>query len=249
MIQINANLSSGYQSSCQSRPQSGSNMDHAKHIRVVAVVDHVLLHEAIKALIDRKDRMILVSAESTGVGGLRLIGETRPDVAIVDIELSDMNGLVLAEQIIKEYPNTHVLILTGHEDRAYAQRALQIGVKAYISKRSHVDHLMQGVEVAADGGLYIDPMVKEKLLDGSNAKSFADVLVGTSGSGVQLTEREEDVVRLVALGYSAKEIAGLLDVSNKSVETYRARASEKLGLRSRAQLVRYAVARGWTPND
>jgi DNA-binding NarL/FixJ family response regulator len=224
-------------------------MDHPKLIKVVAVIDHLFLHGAIQEVLKREDRISLAGTETTGACGLRLISKAQPDVAVIDFELGDINGLVLAEEIIKKHPNIGLVILTGNEDRVYVQRALQIGVKAYISKRSHVDHLLRAIAVTAEGAVYIDPVFTPKLVECPYAKvSSADVLKGQAGS-VRLTEREEAVVRLVALGHSIKEIAGLVGVSAKSAQTYKAHASDKLGLRSRTQLVRYAASRGWTSNQ
>lgn len=214
-----------------------------KPIRVVAVDDHALVHDAISLLISGTDDIELIGSETTGTRGLRLVSELKPDVAVIDVSLSDINGLVLAQRIIADSPAVNVVILSMHEDRAYVRRALEVGAKAYVSKRSHGDHLLQAIRAVAEGGVYIDPAVARVLLLGGNGKSGSGFCGNVPGSN--LTERETDVVRLIALGHTAKEIAGRLGVTAKSVETYKARACEKLNMKSRTQLVQYAAAQGW----
>lgn len=213
-----------------------------KNIKVVTIDDHVIVQEAISSLIDGRDDMELVGSETTGSRGLCLVSEMKPDVAVIDISLPDMNGLILAQRIISENPTVNVVVLSMHDERSYVQRALELGVKAYISKRSQGEHLLQAISSAAEGGVYIDPAVAARLR-GGNGKSVG--VLGADGCGPNLTDREADVVRLIALGYTAKEIAAQLGVTAKSVETYKARACEKLDMKTRKQLVRYAATQGW----
>ena len=216
-----------------------------KQIKVVVIDDHALVHDAISSLIDGRDDMILIAAETSATRGLRIIADAKPDVAVVDISLGDMNGLLLAERIANEVPQTNVVMLTMHDDRLYVQRALEVGAKGYVSKRSHGEYLLQAIVAAAAGGVYIDPAVAQRVLGCTARGASSKRGLTVDGSGSKLTEREESVVRLVSLGYTAKEIAGQLGVTMKSVETYKARACEKLGFKSRMQLVRYAATQGW----
>lgn len=209
-------------------------------IKVLTVDDHVLIHEAIGALIDATDGLKHVGSATTGARGARLVRELQPDVVVVDVSLSDMNGLMLAQRVLAEVPGLSVIVLSMHEDRAYVQRALEIGAKAYVSKRSEGSHLIQAIRAAAQGGVYIDPAVAQQLLNGNSKQPFS-----LHATGSNLTDREANVVRLIALGYTAKEIAGQLGVTVKSVETYKARACEKLDMKTRTQLVRYAATQGW----
>ena len=202
----------------------------------------MLVHEAIFSLIEDRDDMVVVGSATTGTQAARLVDELKPDVVVIDISLSDMSGLVLAQRLVTENPAINVVVLSMHEDSSYVRRALAVGAKAYVSKRSHGDHLLQAIGAVAGGGVYIDSAVAPRLL-GGDGKSKGDFCADAPGSN--LTEREADVVRLIALGYTAKEIAGQLDVNIKSVETYKARACEKLNMKTRPQLVRYAAIQGW----
>jgi DNA-binding NarL/FixJ family response regulator len=214
------------------------------NIRVVVVDDHMLVHEAVGSLMRDRDDMVLVGSAITGVQATRLVGDLKPDVVVIDIALLDMNGLVLAQRITTENPAVNVVVLSMHEDRAYVRRALGVGVKAYVSKRSRGAHLLQAISVAAEGGVYIDPTIVPRLLGEKGASASGRVFCADD-LGSNLTERESEVVRLVALGNTAKEIAGQLDVTVKSVETYKARACEKLNMKTRSQLVRFAAIQGW----
>jgi len=216
-----------------------------KRIRIVAIEDHALLLEAMGSFTNARDDMTLVAAERSARRGLQAIADSKPDVAIIAIPLSDMNGLVLAGRIINDHPATKVVILSMHEDRALVQQALQIGVKGYVSKRSPVEHLLQAITATAEGARYIDPAIASKILGSPDDNRSSKEPPDAANLRLGLTKREADTVRLIALGYTAKEVAAQLGVSVKSVETVKSRASEKLDLRTRAQLVRYAATQGW----
>jgi DNA-binding NarL/FixJ family response regulator len=214
-------------------------------IKVVAIDDHALVHDAISSLTEDRDDVMLVASEASGARGLRAIGELTPDVAVIDISLADMSGLALVERIAKENPSTGVVVFSMYEDRAYVQRAFAAGARAYVSKRSHLEYLLQAIFAAAGGGVYVDPAIAPRLLGPSGSKELSSNILVGKYPACQLTQREEDVVRLTALGFTAKEIAGQLGITGKSVETYKARACEKLDMKTRTQLVRYAAAQGW----
>jgi len=218
---------------------------NAKRIKVVVIDQHAIVLEAIAAAIGAQDDMTLVAAETSAGVGLSAIASAEPDVAVIAVQLSDMNGLVLAERVISDHPAIQVVILSTHEDRALVQQALKVGVKAYVSKRSPVAHLLQAIAAAAEGALYVDPLIGSKMLGSLSGDCSSSKPFDIANSCPRLTKREADAVRLAALGYTAKEIAGQLGISVKSVETVKSRACEKLDLRTRPQLVRYAAAQGW----
>ena len=159
---------------------------------------------------------------------------------VLDISMPGLDGPKVAERLRKTSPNTKVLMHTVHEDKGYLRQALELGVKGYILKRSSGDQLVRAIRSVAQGGLYIDPLIAGKLVGGSSQTH--DIVIG---AGADLSERETDVLKLTALGYSHKEIAAKLGVSIKSVETYKARGMEKLGFDTRVDIVRYASSRGW----
>jgi DNA-binding NarL/FixJ family response regulator len=208
-------------------------------IRVALVDDHPVVLAGITALLRAAPEITLVGEATSGEAGLRLIAETVPDVAVIDVSLPDLNGLDLARRLAERCPAVRVLALTVHEDRAYVQPLLQAGARGYLLKRSAAEDLLRAIRAIAAGGIYLDPAVADKALPGAGA--------GGAGSpdGEILSQREQDVLRLTAQGFTNKEIARHLDVSVKTVETYKARGAEKLGLRTRAEIVRYGALHGW----
>ena len=180
----------------------------------------------------------MVGEASTGPGALRLIEHTLPDVAVVDVSLPGLNGMELARRLAVSSPGVRLLALTVHEDRIYVQQMLQAGARGYMLKRSAAEDLTRAVRAVMAGGLYLDPAIAQKVLTGDGAPGAAE-------DGSSLSQREEHVLRLTARGLSNKEIAAQMAISPKTVETYKARAAEKLKLRTRADIVRFAAARGW----
>jgi DNA-binding NarL/FixJ family response regulator len=171
---------------------------------------------------------------------LKIIRELCPDIAVLDISMPELNGIVLSRRLAEEMPALRVLVLTLHEDRAYLNQALEAGVRGYVLKRSAVENLVQAIRAVMVGGLYVDPAIVGRASDGKRAKTPAN-----KGARPALTDREADVLKMAAAGFTNKEIASRLDVGVKSVETYKARGFEKLGLKTRAELVRYGSAQGW----
>ena len=210
-----------------------------RKIRMVLADDHPVVLAGIKALLQVAPEIELVGEAGDGVTALRLILAEQPDVAVLDISMPEINGLDLARRLAVEAPGVELLTLTVHEDRAYVQQLLEAGVKGYLLKRSAAEDLVRAVRAVASGGLYLDPAVAGKALVRTTATEQ------TSAAEGALSPRESDVLRFTAQGFSNKEIAFRLDVSVKTVETYKARAADKLGLRSRAEIVRYGSGKGW----
>jgi DNA-binding NarL/FixJ family response regulator len=212
-------------------------------IRVVLVDDHPVVLAGVKALLQSASEFEVIGEAVSGEAALELISQARPDVAVIDISMPDLNGLELAERLAATCPEVKLLAQTVHEDQAYVQRLLQLGVRGYILKRSAAEGLVQAVRAIVTGGVYLDPAVAEKAL----APSVHQVAgVDGAGKGEELSPREQDVLKLTAQGYTNKEIAARLEVGVKSVETYKARATAKLNLRTRAEIVRYAFSQNWT---
>ena len=207
-------------------------------IRVALADDHPVVLAGIKALIQAAPEMELVGEASDGRAALHLIAATLPDVAVIDVSMPFLAGVDLARAVGAQCPGVKTLVLTVHEDRAYVQQLLQAGARGYVLKRSAADELVRAIRVVYAGDLHIDPAVASKLLSAIGGGN-------TAPARGDLSEREEEVLRLAAQGFSLKEAAGKLALSVKTVETYKARATEKLGLRTRAEIVRYGAARGW----
>lgn len=205
--------------------------------------DHPLLLGGICALLEAHDDMQVVAQAMSGSQALRLIGQIRPDIAVLDVALPDLHGIAVAKQVAKDAPGTRIVMLSTHEDRVYVQQALSAGARGYVLKRSAGETLAQAVRAVRNGGVYLDPAIAAHFVAASLAEPTS--CEGAPLDAPSLTQREQEVIRLIALGYTTKEAAARLGITDKSVETYKARASDKLGLRSRAKIVQYAILQGW----
>ena len=211
-------------------------------IRVILADDHPVVLAGIRALLNADPEVELVGEATDGGEALPMIRAVAPDVAVVDVSMPGLNGLELTERVTGECPGTRVLVLTVHEDAAYVQPLMRAGARGYLLKRSAADDLLRAVRAVASGGVYLDPSIAGHALAEA---SGSDGRPGTVEGREPLSPREAETLRLIAQGFSNKEIARRIDVSVKSVETYKARAAEKLGLRTRAEIIRYGAAHGW----
>jgi DNA-binding NarL/FixJ family response regulator len=210
--------------------------------RIVLADDHPIVLDGLRNLIRAEPDFELVGEAASGLTALKIIREQRPDVAVLDISMPELNGIVLSRRLAGEMPGLRLLVLTLHEDRAYLNQALEAGVRGYVLKRSAVENLVQAIRAVMVGGLYIDPAIVGRVFE---SKQVNKRLLARKGAAPALTDREADVLKMAALGFTNKEIASRLDVGVKSIETYKARGLEKLGLKTRAELVRYASGQGW----
>jgi DNA-binding NarL/FixJ family response regulator len=209
--------------------------------RVLMVDDHPVVLAGLKALVEADPDFQVVGNARDGRTALRLAKQLLPDVVVLDISMPEMNGIEVATALLAERPECRVLVLTVHEDRAYLRQLVEAGVSGYLLKRSASEELIRALHAVVSGGMYLDPAIAGKVV-GRTAKGAVHPQLGQAA---ELSERETDVLRLVAGGHSNKEISARLNISVKTVETYKARAMEKLGYRSRVELVRYAADQGW----
>ncbi len=210
--------------------------------RIVLADDHPIVLDGLRNLLAAEIDFELVGEAVSGLAALKVIREKRPDIAVLDISMPELNGIVLSRKLAEEIPALRVLVLTLHEDRAYLNQALEAGVRGYVLKRSAVENLVAAIRAVTIGGIYVDPAISGRLADGKRAHSKPSA---HRSAAPALTEREAAVLKMAAMGFTNKEIASRLDVGVKSVETYKARGLEKLGLKTRAELVRYGSAQGW----
>jgi len=210
-------------------------------IRILMVDDHPVVLAGLNALIGADPDFLIVGKARDGRTALRMALELAPDVVVLDISLPEMNGVELAAALRSERPEVRVLVLTVHEERAYLRQLVELGVRGYLLKRSAADELPRAIHAVATGGLYLDPAIAGKVV----GRLARDAASPQGGQTAELSEREADVLRLVAGGHSNKAISARLGISVKTVETYKARAMEKLGFRSRVDVVRYAADQGW----
>lgn len=214
-------------------------------LRVVLADDHEVVRAGLRALVNGSPGMTVVGEASDGAEAVALARELRPDVLVMDLSMPGMDGAAATERIRRECPEVKVIALTAHEDRAHLTRLLQAGAAGYALKRGAADELVRAVRTVAAGASYVDPTLAGSLLRKAAHPFGADV----GADADPLSEREEEVLRRMAWGQENREIATDLGISTKTVETYRARIAGKLGLRSRPEMVRYALRRGWLSED
>jgi DNA-binding NarL/FixJ family response regulator len=210
---------------------------------IFLVDDHPIVRKGLRALVAEQVDMEVIGEAGDGRNALLQAKDLEPDVMILDITLPDLNGIQVMERIKQLCPRTKVLILTVHEASGYLRQLFQTGAAGYLLKKTAGEELAHAIRVVASGGAYLDPTLAGKIVTTLVNNPAAKVKDEIPGS--RLSDREKEVLKLIALGYSNKEIAGQLDLSAKTIETYKARLIEKLGLNSRAELVRYALNQGW----
>lgn len=209
--------------------------------RIILADDHPFILSGLREILGAQPDLEVVGEATTGMAALKAIGDCRPDVAVLDISMPDVSGITIARRLREGDVRVQVILLTLHEDRAYLRQALESGVRAFVLKRSATEYLLHAITTILNGGVYIDPSLAELEL----VRKLSARNVAAMESLPELTEREQDVLKFIALGLTHKEIAGRLQISAKSVETYKTRGLEKVGVKTRAQIVRYAAARGW----
>jgi DNA-binding NarL/FixJ family response regulator len=210
-------------------------------LRIFLADDHAVVREGLKSLINAQPDMEVIGEAGDGRDACERAEHTRPDVVVLDVSMPGMSGAQAAARLRQGCPEVRVLALTVHEDKGYLRQLLGAGAAGYVLKRAAAEELIRAIRAVAAGGVYLDPALAGKVVGGFVRQPPGK---GAPEAG-DLSERETDVVRLVAAGHSNKEIAGRLELSVKTVETYKARSLEKLGLRNRADLVRYALRQGW----
>ena len=191
-------------------------------------------------LIDSEPDMQVVSEVSDGGAALREAAVQKPDVVVMDISMPGLNGLAATKAIKQQLPKIAIVTLTRHADDAYVQELLRAGVSGYVLKQSAPSELLQAIRAAAAGGQYLDSTLTARV---------TALVLGRANrlnkAAATLTDREADVLRLIACGYSNKEIAGQLSLSVKTIEAHKSNAMRKLGLTGRIGIVQYAVLQGW----
>jgi DNA-binding NarL/FixJ family response regulator len=206
-------------------------------LRILIADDHGIVRSGVKMLIDRQEGMRVVAEAEDGVDAVEQAQRERPDVAVLDVAMPRMTGLQAARDIKAHCPDTSVLLLSMHDDERYLYEALKAGAAGYVLKRQADAELIEAIRAVAAGRSFLSnvaegALVREWLEDGDRQPRD------------RLTPRELDVVKLIAEAYTNKQIAEILKVSEKTVESHRANVLSKLGMRDRVELVRYAIRRG-----
>ena len=210
-------------------------------LRILIADDHAIVRQGLKLLIDSQPDMTVVAEAADGDTVLERAGAVHPDIVVMDISMPGMNGLVATRTLKQSQPNVTIVALTRHDDNAHLEQVLRAGASGYVLKQSAPTEFLQAVRAVAAGGIYLDPALTSQVADGLLA---AKVHAEIDGSAT-VTERESEVLRLVAVGHSNVEIAAKLDISVKTVEVHKAKAMRKLGLTGRVDVIRYGVLQGW----
>jgi two-component system, NarL family, response regulator NreC len=218
--------------------------DRATPLRILLADDHVTVRHGLKLLIESQPDMKVIAEASDGKAAVQQAIALKPDVIVMDISMPGINGLVATRTLKQKQPKMIIVTLTRHGDDAYLQELLRAGVSGYVLKQSAPAELLQAIRAAAAGGQYIDSTLTARMT--ARLIGRADK---TARPAAELSERESAVLRLIASGYSNKEIAAQLSLSVKTVEAHKANAMRKLGLRGRIDIVKYAVLQGWLENS
>jgi len=211
-------------------------------IQILLAEDHQTVREGIKMIINAEDDMTVIGEAGDGREVINLAQKLNPQVILMDISMPELNGLVATAKLKRILPQIKILTLTRHTDNAYLQELLQAGVNGYLLKQSASTELLRAIRLVNSGGSYLDPEITGKVLANyseNNLKLRGEV------RGEKPTEREAEVLRHIALGYSNREIGEKLNISIKTVEAHKANALKKLDMSSRREIMSYAILQGW----
>ena len=204
-------------------------------MRALCIDDHAIFREGVKQILQQYDRQVKIGEAATARAAMELARASRWDIVLLDLSLPDRSGLQLLGDLKREQPDLPVVILTMHGDDEYAVRAVRGGASAYVTKESAPEELINALRKVMAGGRYMTPALAEKV-------AFAYASPSAYEKPHQsLSERELEILRLIGAGRSLKEIAAMLDLSVKSVGTYRSRVLEKMSLATNADLIRYVI--------
>ena len=210
-----------------------------KTIRLLLVDDHAIVREGISSLLARRKDMEIVGQAVDGKQGVDAVARLAPDLVLMDITMPVMNGLDATREIHKRFPATRILVLTQHDNKEYIMPLLQAGAVGYISKRARASELVEAIRAVYTNGAYLPPDITHQVVN-----ALAGGAVGERVEQPFLTEREVQIVRLVAEGMSSREIAERLTISVKTVDTHRANVMEKLEAHNSAELIKAAIHKG-----
>jgi DNA-binding NarL/FixJ family response regulator len=216
-------------------------LDVSRTLRILVADDHAVVRQGLKLLINSQPDMTVVGEAADGAAVMEQASAVEPDIVVMDLSMPGMNGLVATRALKKARPSVEVVALTRHDDETFLQEVLRAGASGYVLKQSNPVEFLQAIRAVAAGGVYLDPAMTSRVADGLLTRAS----VARDPTPSPISERETDVLRLIAVGHSNKEVAAQLKISVKTVEVHKANAMRKLGLAGRVDLIRYGVLQGW----
>ena len=208
-----------------------------RKLRVLVVDDHALVRAGLRAIVDRDPELEVVGEAEDGAAATAKAAFLRPDIVVMDVSMPVLSGAEATRRVLEVSPESRVIALTAHDEPPYVRELLGAGARGYVLKRAMIDQVVRAIRVVTDGGIFLDPAITERPAPRHQ--------VGALALSADLTSREIEVASMAARGHSNAEIATSLKLSIKTIETHKTRLMGKLGLRTRAELVRYALYRGW----
>jgi DNA-binding NarL/FixJ family response regulator len=212
-------------------------------LKVLLVDDHPITRQGMKALVNQQPNLEVIGEADNAPYAIELVGKLQPDLAIVDIALKTTNGIELTKNIKVQAPNLPVLIVSMHDEGLYAERALRAGAMGYLMKQEASDKIIQAINRLLQGEIYLSDKIKEKMLHRFVNKKGDNMVFSID----TLSDREMEVFQLIGNGYSTRQIAQKLNLSSKTIDSYREHLKLKLNLESGAELVRHAIQ--WARNE
>jgi len=213
----------------------------SEKLRILLAEDHKTVREGIKLLVNAQTDMEVIGEAGDGEIAVRLAAELKPDIVVMDISMPELNGLRATRRMRSNGIDIKILMLTRHTDDGYLQQLIEAGANGYVLKQSAPNELINAIRAVGSGNSYLDPALTNKVMGG-----YANRSVSVRGENKNtLTDREAEVLRLIALGYSNKEIAESMNLSVKTIEAHKANGMQKLGINSRIGIVRYAILQDW----
>lgn len=210
-------------------------------VRILIADDHNVVRSGLRVLLDAQADLEVVGEASSGEETVERTVALRPDICLLDIAMPGLNGLEAGRRIREEAPEVRIIVLTMYDDEAYLRQFLEIGAAGYVLKKAADTELVNAIRAVHRGESFVYPSLMRRLIDSYLGQEPSTT---TRQDSEEISPREVEVLRLVALGYTSQQIADELCISVSTVETHRAHIMEKLGLKGRAQLVRYALAKG-----
>jgi two-component system response regulator NreC len=210
-------------------------------IKVLIVDDHTLVRDGIRALLSLVADIQVVGEATNGKEAVEKVKQLAPDVVLMDLAMPILSGLEATRRIRKKFPGTKVLALTQYEDKEYVVPTIEAGARGFVSKTAAFSELASAIQAVYQGGSFLSPMAAAAIVEECQQKVTIE---GEKDSYQQLTDREREMLKLVAEGYTAKEIADMLVISLRTVETHKSNLMKKLDIHNKADLIRFAIRKG-----